>query len=182
MADQVVNTGMIHNEVDLKLLILYVLRRLPSPVDMETLFEICICDNGVEYFDYAEYLHELADNGNIQVTEDGEYVITEKGRRNGEEVENSLPKSVRIAADAALAPVAKLLLRYSLVKAEQIESEYGPQVHLALSDGEISLLDLQIYCGDVERAKVIRRNFRKNAESCYTRILDILTENKRRIK
>lgn len=172
---------MIHDEVDLKLLILYILRRLPSPVDMETLFEICICDNGVEYFDYAEYLHELTENGNVQ-TADGEYVITDKGRRNGEEVENSLPKSVRLAADKAIAPVAKLLLRYSLIKAEQVESEFGPEVHLALSDGQINLLDLRIYCGDPERAKVIRRNFRKNAEKCYTRILEILTENKRRIK
>lgn len=175
-------SGLIHDETDNKILILYVAARLPAPVDRETLFEICLCDGGVEYFDFSEYLESLVESGNISVTSDGEYAITEKGAKNGRELENSLPKSVRMAADKAIAPAAAMLRRYGLIKCTQTEDENGITVHLAVNDGEVELLRADVFCGDAERASVIRKNFRKNAEGYYTRILDILTENKRKIK
>lgn len=168
--------GLIHNEIDMKLLILYILKRLPGPVDKESLFEICVCDNGVEYFDFSDYLHELVENGHIAETDEEEYVITAKGIRNGEAVESSLPKSVRVAADKALAPVAVEIRRHDLVKTSQTKDENGVTVHLSLSDGEISLLNLDLYCGDESRARLIRRSFRKKAEKDYGRIMDLLTE------
>ena len=48
------NPGLVRDELDRKILILYVLRRLPAPIDSELLFETCLCDNGVTYFDYSE--------------------------------------------------------------------------------------------------------------------------------
>ena len=41
------NFGFIHGELDTKLLILFILRRLPRPVDGDTLTELCFCDTGV---------------------------------------------------------------------------------------------------------------------------------------
>ena len=174
--------GLVHNETDMKLLILYILRRLPEPVDKETLFEVCVCDNGVEYFDYSDYLHELCESGNVMETEDEEYVITEKGVRNIDTVESGLPKSVRLAAEKALAPVAVELKRGELIRTSQKETGDGVTVHLSVSDGEIELLSMDVYCGDAGRARLIRRNFRINAENDYGRILDLLTENKRKIR
>ena len=43
--------GFIHEKLDIKILILYILRRLPGTVDPETLAELCQCDSGVGYFD-----------------------------------------------------------------------------------------------------------------------------------
>ena len=37
--------GFIHGELDTRILILFVLRRLPRPVDMNTLAELCFCDS-----------------------------------------------------------------------------------------------------------------------------------------
>ena len=172
--------GLIHDEVDLKLLILYILRRLPGPVDRETLFEICICDNGVEYFDFAEYLEELKQNGQICVNEDDEYTVTEQGAKNGEEVECSLPKSVRLAADKAAAGAAEHIRRMNLIKAEPEETDEGLFMHLSLSDGEIDLLDMKIYCGDPAAARAVRKNFRREAEKFYSKFITLLTEEKRR--
>ena len=168
--------GLIHNEIDMKLLILYLLKRLPGPVDKESLFEICVCDNGVEYFGFSDYLHELVENGHIAETDEEEYVITEKGRRNGEAVESSLPKSVRVAADRALAPVAVEIRRHDLIRTSQTETGDGITVHLSVSDGELSLLNADVFCGDEARAHLIRRNFRRRAEDYYGKILELLTE------
>ena len=170
-----VTNGMVHNEIDMKLLILYIMKRLPGPIDKESLFEICICDNGGEYFDFSEYLHELVENGHIAENDEEEFVITDKGIRNGTAVETGLPKSVRSAADRALVPAIAELERRKLIQTSQTEDESGVTVHLSVSDGEIGLLNMSVYCGDAERARLIRRNFRRNAEETYGMLLELLS-------
>ena len=86
--------GFIHEKLDIKILILYILRRLPGTVDPETLAELCQCDSGVGYFDYSDCLAELVETGHL-VLEDDRYAITEKGRRDGAACESSLPYSVK---------------------------------------------------------------------------------------
>ena len=55
----------IHEKLDIKILILFILRRLPGEVDPHTLAELCQCDEGVGYFDYSDCLHELISSGHI---------------------------------------------------------------------------------------------------------------------
>ena len=102
--------GFIHEKLDIKLLILFILSRLPAPVDRGTLDELCQqCDDGVGYFDYSDCLGELIATGHV-VGEDEEYAATEKGKRDGREVESSLPYSVRARALKLIAPVEERMM------------------------------------------------------------------------
>ena len=65
------NFGFIHDKLDIKILILFVLRRLPGIVDPETLLELCQCDGGIGYFDYSDCISELLKSGHMEETEDG---------------------------------------------------------------------------------------------------------------
>ena len=60
--------GFIHEKMDIKILILYVLAQLPAPVDSLTLSDLVFCDDGIGYFDYSDCLAELAETG--QITEE----------------------------------------------------------------------------------------------------------------
>ena len=51
--------GFIHEKLDIKILILFILRRLPGEVEPETLCELCQCDGGIDYFDYSDCLSDL---------------------------------------------------------------------------------------------------------------------------
>ena len=75
-------TGFIHDKLDIKFLILYLMARVASPVDFATLADLTFCDDGVEYFDFAASVAELVETGHLQL-EGERYTITEKGRRNG---------------------------------------------------------------------------------------------------
>ena len=89
--------GFIHDKIEIKFLVLYIMARVASPIDFPTLTELTMCDEGVDYFDFAEAVAELVDTGHLTL-EEGVYAITDKGRQNGEACESSLPYSVKLSA------------------------------------------------------------------------------------
>ena len=167
--------GFINDKLDIKLLILFVLRRLPSEIDMEKLADLVLIDGGVGYFDYKECLAELMTSA--QVHEEGGMVkITAKGIRNEEILENDLPYSVRHKAEITLAPVADEMRRSSMILANHEEGESGVTVYLSVSDGIGTILDMKILASSSEQAELIESNFRKKAEAYYNRFIEALTE------
>ena len=170
--------GFIHEELDIKILILFILRRLPGVVDPTELSDLCrSCDDGFGYFDYTECLAELIENGLIAESEEG-FSITDKGTKNVDLVETSIPYSVRTKAVKLLTPLRDRLRRLAMIKAEHHLEIDGCYVNLAMSDGEGDVIRLQLLCGGEEQAKKIEKNFRKSAESYYQRIVEMLSEGK----
>ena len=167
--------GFLNDKLDIKLLILFVLRRLPSEIDIEKLADLILIDGGVGYFDYKECLAELVSNAQIEEN-DNRVKITAKGSRNGEILETDLPFSVRKKAEKTLAPVAEEMLRSSMILANHEETEGGFTVYLAVSDGIGNILDMKILASDEEQAEVIEKNFRSRAEEYYNRFIEELTE------
>lgn len=167
--------GFIHDKLEIKLLILYVLRRLPAEIDAERLADLVLIDGGIDYFEYKECLAELVQTAQIEEREDG-IRVTAKGSRNGEILESGLPYSVRSKAEKALAPVAEEMRRSEMILANHETGENGVTVYLAVSDGVGSIFDLKILAADEAQAKRIERNFKRNAEAYYNRFITELSE------
>ena len=71
--------GFIHSKLDIKILILYIMRRLPGvigPLELQDFTQQC--DEGFGYFEYSDCLAELIENGLVVEVEDG-LQIREKG-------------------------------------------------------------------------------------------------------
>lgn len=173
--------GMIHEKVDLKVLILYIMSRLPAAVYPETVFDICICDNGVEYFDFTECFYELVESGHIS-EQDEEFIITPKGLNNAQVLETSLPYSVRRAADRLIAPETERLKRLRMITADFESADNGCMGHFALSDGVGEILKIDILCSDEKQAKKMKKNFRRCAEEYYMSINNMLENGIEEIK
>ena len=56
----------IHGELDIKLFLIYVLSKLPNPIDRNELIGICSVDGGVGWFEFAEFLEELVKTGHVE--------------------------------------------------------------------------------------------------------------------
>ena len=169
-------TGFIHDKLDIKFLILYLMARVAEPVDFPTLTDLTFCDDGVEYFSYAEALSELIDTEHLK-EEDGRYAITEKGRRNGEACESSLPFSVRRRCDRNLAQVNGILRRNAQVRTELLPREDGDTtLRLILDDDSGNIMTLDLLMVSPELANQLGERFRAEPEKLYHTILNHLLE------
>ena len=169
--------GMIHEKLDIKILILFILRRLPGVVEPETLLDLVQCDAGVGYFDYSDCLAELVATGHIDEV-DGGYRITEKGARNADTVESSLPYSVRMKADRVTEPIAEQMRRAAMIVAQHTNTpEGGCNVHLALSDGIGQIVSMQLLAADEAQARTMEHYFKAHAEDVYQALVRLLTES-----
>ena len=169
------NFGFIHEKLDIKILILFILRRLPGTVDPETLLELCQCDEGIGYFDYSDCLNDLVETGHITESEEG-YTITEKGARNADAVESSLPYSVRAKANKRIAPVEERMRRMAMITARHTLDEKGCMVELAVADGKGDMLHLHLLCAGEDQARQMEKRFRKDAEGYYQKIVELLSQ------
>lgn len=169
--------GFIHEKMDIKVLILYVLDLLPAPVDSITLSELVFCDDGIGYFDYSDCLAELVETE--QITEEkGKYQITEIGHENVNTVESTLPYSVRSKARKVTAPLAEKMRRAAMIKAQHKEQSDGTfLVELAVSDGVSDILSMSVMSPTEALAETMEHTFRSNAEHIYHDVVRILTES-----
>ncbi len=169
--------GFIRDELDIQILILYVLEKLPGVVEPYTLSDLCLFDGGFTWFDYSQCLAKLIRTGHIE-EKDGGYEITEKGRRNVNTVATSLPYIVRAKADKLTAPVAAAMRRSSLIETDiqPADAKGGQSVSLRLSDGVGEIIGLRLAVPNEALAKQIAANFRESAEELYNRIILLLTK------
>lgn len=72
--------GFIRDKLDVKVLVLYLAARVAAPIDFATLTDLCMCDEGVDYFMFAQAVSELVESEHLQIEEDF-YTITDKGRK-----------------------------------------------------------------------------------------------------
>lgn len=169
-------TGFIHDKLDIKFLVLYLMARVASPVDFATLADLTFCDDGVEYFDFAESVAELVATEHLTL-EDGKYSITDKGRRNGKICESSLAFSVRRRCDQNLARVNGVLRRDAQVRTELLPREDGGvTLRLILDDDKGNIMTLDMLTVSTDQADHLAEKFRAEPEKLYHGILQVLLE------
>lgn len=118
--------GFIHDKLEIKFLILYIAARVSEPLPPEGMQELTMCDDGIDYFAYAECLNDLVQTEHLRLTEEGCYAITPKGLKNSEICESSLPYSVRLRTDRNVAEYNRRLLRKNQVQSRVIPRETAP--------------------------------------------------------
>ncbi len=166
--------GFIHNDLDLKLLVLYIMDRAAGPPTFYQLLELALCDAGVDYFSLTQAVDHMVSTG--QLSRDGErYAITEKGRRNSEICRTSLPYSVRLHCDDNLARVNEALRLEDQVRTAVEPNEDGTvTLRLQLSDPGSPLLQLSLLVPDRARAEEMAGRFRADPARLYHQISRLL--------
>lgn len=168
--------GFIQDDLDLKLLVLYIMDRTAGPITFLQLFELALCDAGVDYFSLTQAVDQMVATGQL-TREDDRYAITDKGRRNNHICQGGLPTSVRRHCDENLVRVNEALRRESQVRAQIIEREDGTAtLCLTLEDGSSPLLHVALLSPNRERAEQWAAVFRDNPSALYLNIMKLLNQ------
>ena len=168
--------GFIQDDLDLKLLVLYIMDRTAGPITFLQLFELALCDAGVDYFSLAQAVDQMVATGQLTHEED-RYAITDKGRRNSQICQGGLPPSVRRHCDDNLIRVNEALRRESQVRTRIMDREDGTAtLCLTLEDGASPLFQLSLLFPGREQAERWADVFRENPSALYLDIMKLLNQ------
>ena len=168
------NIGFIQNELDMKLLVLYIMSHAAEPITFFQLLEIAMCDAGVDYFSLTQAVTHMVETGQLECQDD-RYSITEKGRRNSEICESSLPYSVRMHCDDSMVQLNKLLRQEA-----QLQSSVSPNsdgtytLHLCLNDVDTPLLKLDLLVPSTQQADTMAKTFKADPAGLYLHLTHLL--------
>ena len=127
--------GFIHDMMDVKVLILFVMARSSYPLSCQEIYELCYQDDCLSYFDVCTAIPEMVKSGHLKALEDDRYEITEKGRDAGSLTEDSIAFTVKQRAENAVSRYNRQLRRSSFVKTQVIPRDSGDySVIMALDD------------------------------------------------
>lgn len=173
--------GFIRNPLDVRLLILYILDRLTLPVTMAELTDLALCDEGMDYFQFAAALSALTENGHVTQSEDGLLSITDKGRSNCAICAKELPYSVRTKCDRNTQGLNKLLKRRDQIRTSvtPVPNRERYTVEMVLDDDAGNVMTLQMAAPDRNQAELLETRFQNRSEETYHAILSTLLDEQK---
>ena len=174
--------GFIRNPLDVRLLILYILDRLILPVTMAELTDLALCDEGMDYFQFADALGALTKNGHVNQGEDGLLSITDKGRSNCAICAKELPYSVRTKCDRSTQALNRDLKRRDQIRAAVTPTPNRERytVEMVLDDDAGNVMTLQMAAPDRLQAELLAQRFQGRAEQVYHAVLSTLLDEESR--
>ena len=168
------NRGFIREKLDIKILILFIMRHLTEPIPLEALTVLVMDDDAISYFDFMECVIDLVRTQHLEYS-DEKYSLTDKGARNGEITENSLPFNVRVQMENAAFEYSGSQNRNAMIHAShKANSDGSCMVSLSMSDGLGEVFSAQLHATSEKQALSLEKGFRKNAEKAYNMLLEAI--------
>jgi hypothetical protein len=170
--------GFIHDMLDVKVLVLFVMARVNYPVNMQEIYELCYQDECLSYFDVCTALPEMVASGHLKLVDEDRYEITEKGRSDGSITEDSIAFTVKQRAENAVSRFNRQLRRSSFVKTQILPRDNGDQSVVMVLDDEIgNLMTLELIAPDQRQAVRLSKLFERKAETLYSLIMTELLDD-----
>ena len=160
--------GFIHDMLDVKVLILFVMARVSYPVNIQQIYELSYQDDCLSYFDVCTAVPEMVKSGHLKELENDSYEITEKGKADGSLTEDSIAFTVKQRAENAVSRFNRQIRRSSFVNTQIIPREQGDfSVLMSLDDEAGNLMTLELMAPNQRQAVRLGKLFEKKAEAVY---------------
>ena len=175
--------GFIHDMMDVKVLVLFVVSRSNYPLTTQEIYELCYQDDCLSYFDVCTAVPEMVASGHLQSQEDEKFTITEKGRQTAELTEDSIAFTVKQRAENAVARFNRQLRRSSFVKTQILPRDNGDfSVVIGLDDEMGNLMTLELVAPDQRQAIRMSRMLERKAEVIYNLTMAELMEEEENLE
>ena len=167
-----------------KVLILYLLNKLPDGIKNDNLYKIVSSANNINYFYFQELLTDLIQSklvGSFTKDEDIIVQITSNGKNSLSLTKSLLPGILKLKADNVFKEELSNIAEESSIITEYIpKNENNYTVKCKIVEKNETIFEISTFAGSRDRAKQISDNWKKNANNIYPQIIDLLLndENK----
>ncbi len=169
--------GFIHDILDVKVLILYVMALVEEPVSAQSIYELCYQDECLSYFDVQEAVPQMVVSGHLERGEDGLYTITDKGRETEEITQDAIAFPVKQRAKTAVEKLNRKTKRDQFLRTDIQKRDGGDYVVvMGLDDFQGPLMTLELTAPNLQQARKLEAAYRKNAETVYQSVMIGLLE------
>ena len=169
--------GFIHDMLDVKVLILFVMARVSYPVSAQEIYELCYQDDCLSYFDVCTAIPEMVASGHLRELPGEKFEITGKGKSDGALTEDSIAYTVKHRAENAVSRYNRQVRRSSFIKTQIIPREGGDySVIMSLDDEVSNLMTLELVAPDQRQAVRLGKLFEKKADVIYNMTMTELLE------
>ena len=164
--------GFIRNMLDVKVLILYVMTLVQSPVTVQQIFELCYQDDTVSYFDVCEAVPQMVESGHLAETSPDHFVITDAGRKISDVMADTVSFPVAHRAKTAVERFNKNQRRSARIRSDMQAKENGEAVvTMEFSDTNGVLMHLELTAPSIPQGHRLENTFKERAESIYQTII-----------
>lgn len=180
---------------DIKIFILYLLKNIGYALDFNTISDIVVQDEFVNYFDFAECFAELLDSGTIEMRRAGDvrdtetagwggsyekntelYRITEDGVRVVEQLQSSLLIMIKEKSLKSAMRLLSFKARGSDIKCtgkERTDGRYD--LHCEVIENHETLLCVDLVIESKQQLDKMMYNFNERPEVIYRGVVALLT-------
>lgn len=170
-----------NNSIDGKLVLLYILNKVNKDISAEQLQKISDEYEPISYFYMQQYLFDLQAKNMIEAYIESDvtiYRITDIGIQ-------TLNSLVDIVPGIELHRLSKSIENkvVEIKKEYSSDTEFFPindneyKLNCYIKEGNEKIINISLYAGSKENAKLISNNWKQNSDTIYTKLLNILTGN-----
>ncbi len=166
---------------DIKIFILYLLKNLNYPLDFNTISDIVVQDEFVNYFDFAECFAELLDSGNIEKLpqendKDELYQITQNGILIAEQLQSNILNMIREKSLRSAMRLLSFKSRGSDVRCHTNKREDGRyDLVCEVIEKNGTLMKLELVVDSKYQLDKMAYNYRERPEVVYRGIVALLS-------
>jgi hypothetical protein len=181
---------------DIKIFILYLMKNIGYPLDFNTISDMAVQDEFVNYFDFAECFAELLDAGTIEQIRIGDEIMTEpnigkNGRpekknelyrvtENGVQIVETLQSSLlNVIKEKSLKSAMRMLsfrLRGSEIKCTgDVRQDGRYNLDCEILENRIPIMKLELVVDSRQQMERLAYNFNERPEVIYRGIISLLT-------
>lgn len=165
----------------LNILLCYLLYKINKPVEIESMYEIAVSTELVNYFCYQDSIDYLLTSSSIAIEKNQNnvdcYVLLPKGLECAEQLKSYAPKSYRDKLVlAALRYFARMKYEQEIkIKYEPVSNGY--YTHVRCLDVNCDLMDLKLFAPDLTQAKMLGEKIMLNPAGFYGKVIEIALSN-----
>ena len=164
-----------------KLLILYMLHKINNAINSIELTNYIIEERLISFIEFQQRINELIASNHLAVFSDSgvkNYKITGDGIALLSEMNDLIPRTEKNRVDRTVYKLRRNLINSRSVSAEYIpENEHSGYVRLKLTEGELSMLEVNIAIASKKEARSICKNWKANTVKLYAGIVELLLES-----